>query len=82
MDGDRIGARLDENLDVLLRLADHQVRVERQLGDLAHRFENRHAHRKIRHEVAVHHIEVEQVGARTLDRANLVAETREIGGQQ
>ncbi len=37
--------------------------------------------RQIRHVVIVHHVEVDQVGAGRDDRIDLVAQTREIRGQ-
>src|SRR5580704_9787018 len=81
MHRDRIGARFDKNPDVLFRLADHQMRIERELGDFANRFQNRHTHRDVGHEMAVHHVEMKQVRSGTLDGANFLAESREVGSE-
>jgi len=81
VDGDRIGARLHEALDVLLGLGDHEMRVERQLRDLAQRFHHREADRNVGHEMPVHYVEVDQIGARLLDAAHLLAQAREVGGK-
>ena len=81
MNGDRIGACLDECADVLARIFDHQVRVERQLRDFADRLHHRDADRQIGHEMAVHHVEMDRVGAGCFDLANFVAESSEVSGE-
>ena len=46
---------------------DHQVHVERQVGHAAHGLDDRHAVGDVRHEVAVHHVEVQGAGAGGFD---------------
>src|SRR6202050_304988 len=81
VDRDRIGTRFDEYLEIFFRLADHQMRIERKRGDLSNRLQHRHTHRDVGHEMAVHHVEMDQVSARPLDRANLLAHAIEIRRQ-
>ena len=71
----------DECFEVARGLRNHQMRIERQPGYLAHRFQHRHADREVRHEMPVHHVEMNQVGAGLFDPANLFAQAREVGGQ-
>ena len=53
-------------------------------GTVAARFSGAHdrrADRDVRHEVAVHDVHVDQVGSAALDRADRVAEGREVRGE-
>ena len=61
------GARLHERVDVAIRVRDHQVDVERHLGDPLERLHDRRADRDVRHEMAVHDVDVNQIGAAALD---------------
>jgi hypothetical protein len=60
--GDRVGARLGEGLDLTFGLLDHQVDVENAAGfmDLiGDRRGDQRPDRDRRHEMAVHHVEVD-----------------------
>ena len=70
---DRVAAGVEVLLDVAAGLADHQVRVERQLRPAAEVLDGLRAEREVRDEVAVHDVEVDPVGARLLDAADGVA---------
>ena len=65
----------------------HQVHVDRHLRAvgvdrvLAQRRADHRAEGQVRHVMVVHHVEVDPVGAGGDDVAHLVAEAREIGGQ-
>ena len=73
---DEVGARARERLDEAIRLDDHQVEVERQRRRRAERLHDRRADRDVRDELAVHHVDVNHVGARHLDRLHLFAQSR------
>ena len=75
----RAGVR--ERLDVAVRVLDHQVHVERHPRDALERPHDRRADRDVRHEMAVHHVDVNEIGAAALDRRDRVAERREVGGE-
>ena len=76
------GACLREGLDVRSRVCHHEVDVENGVGDrLVDGPADGRTHREVRHEVAVHHIDVQQVAARGKGGAALVAEAREVGRQ-
>ena len=64
--------------DVALRLKDHHMHVERLLGRPAHRFDHHRPDRDIWHEATVHDVNMDPVGARRIDGANLRGEIAEI----
>ena len=61
---------------------DHHVNVDRQVGHLADRLDDRHAVGDVRDEVAVHHVEVEGSGPGRFDRSHLRREVAEVAQQQ
>ena len=79
VEGDRVAARIDEFVDVAARLRDHQVRVEGQARDAAERLDGSRAEGQVRHEVAVHDVEMDPVGAGLLASPDGGAQVREIG---
>ncbi len=81
MDGQKIGARPDEGLDVALGLDDHQMHVERQPRALAYGLDDGRADGEVGHEAAVHDVHVELVGAARLDAGHGLAQRGEIGGE-
>ena len=81
VDRDHRGAGVGERLDVAVRLLNHQVHIERDGGDAPKRFHDRRTHRDVRDEVAVHHVDVYEIGAAALGRGDRVAQGREIGRQ-
>ncbi len=81
MDGDHVRPGIEEGVDIALRLLDHQMTVERQLADSPAGLYDRRPHGDIRHEMTVHHVEMEKVGV-LLDARDFFGELREIGGQE
>ena len=79
VDRDHRRAGLGEGVDVAIGIGDHQVDVERHRRDPLERPDDRRADRDVRHEVAVHDVDVNQVGAAALDGRDRVAEGREVG---
>jgi hypothetical protein len=81
MDGDRIGAGRDEGLEKRIDWRHHQVNVEELLRRLADGCNDRCAEGEIGHEMAVHDIDVDPVGARLVDGANFFPEPCKIRRQ-
>ena len=79
VDRDRVAAGVEELLDVAARLADHQVRVERELRPRSKVLDGLGTERQVRDEVAVHDVEMDAVGTGLLDAADRVGEVREVG---
>ena len=63
------------------RRRDHQVDVERLLRVRADGAHDRRADGDVGHEVAVHDVDVDPVGAGGIDGADLLAERGEVGGE-
>src|SRR4051794_25073329 len=57
------------------------MHFERQLGVGPKRLQDRGAHAEVRHEMAVHHIDVNAIRPRCLHLAYLLAKSGEVGGQ-
>ena len=76
--GAAVGAGVGEVVEQLTGVVDHEVAVEEEVGALAQRLHDGRADREVGHEVAVHHVDVEQVGLGG-DALDLVAEPREVG---
>ena len=75
----RIAARIEELVDVLQRVADHQVRVERQLRPGPDALDHLRPEGQVRDEVAIHHVDVEPVGAGPLGSPDRVRHVRMVG---
>ena len=58
-----IGAGFGKRLKIAFGLDDHQVHIERLRGRAAHRIHDRGTERDVRHEPAVHDVDVDPVGA-------------------
>ncbi len=79
--GDDVGASLRKGREIGIGRRDHQMTIEdlrRRPADCLH---HRRPERDVRHEMSIHHIEMDPVGPGGIDRAHLLAEPREIGGQ-
>src|SRR5262245_8200677 len=81
VDGDLVGAGGREIGQVALGLHDHQVDIEGQAGSLTDRLYHHGADREVRHEPAVHDVDVEQVGPGGLDLGDIVGEGSEVCGE-
>src|ERR1700730_7856811 len=81
MDRHSVRARRREALEVVLGLDDHQMHIDRQLGELAHGFDYLGAEGEIRNEAAVHDIDVNPVGTALLEHRDLVGELGKVGAQ-
>ena len=79
---DAVAARLGDRLEVALGVLDHQMAVEHGAPGVHQRRDRREddrADRDLRDEMAVTGVEMEDPGARLHERAELCAESREVG---
>ena len=81
MHGDDVGAGFGEGFEIRIARRDHQMHVERLLGVRPDRFDDIRPDRNVGHEMAVHDVDMDPVGAGGIDRAHLFAEFCEIGGE-
>ena len=81
VDREIVDPRLREGRHEMLRVGDHQMRIEGDLRQGPDRRDDGGPHREVRHEVPVHHVDVEQVGARVRGFLHLFAEPVEPRGQ-
>ena len=81
MHGQAVGAGLGEGLEIGIDRRDHQMHVERLFGVRPQRLHHRRADGDVGNEMAVHHIDMDQVGAGRLDRLDFRAQPGKIGGQ-
>ena len=76
------GPRLGEALRIQVGAHEHQMDAQRQARRLAGQLHDGRAVAEIRHERAVHHVEVQLVGPRILGAADGVGEVAGVGGEQ
>ena len=81
VDGDHVGAGLGEGGDEGVGVLDHQVAVERELGDGADGLDHGRAEGDVGDEVAVHDVDVDDGAAAALGRGDFVGEVGEVGGE-
>ncbi len=75
-----VGAGVGEAFEQHRRVVDHEVAVEEEVGVLAQRAHHDGPDREVGHEVAVHHVDVEEVGG-VGDPLHLRRELGEVGRQ-
>src|SRR5436190_3685577 len=81
VEGEHRGAGVRHRGDVVLGLLDHQVHVDRLVGELAERRHHVRAECQVRDEAAVHDIHVQPVGAAGQHQAHLLGEPGQVGGE-
>ncbi len=81
VDQQGVGPGVGEGVEVAVGLGDHQVDLQGQARDGPQRLHDHGAHADVRHEVAVHDVHVDAVGAGGLGLADLLAQPGEVGGQ-
>jgi hypothetical protein len=77
---DAVGAGIGEELQQDRGVVDHEVTIEKEIGALAQRLHHRRANREVRHIVAVHTVDVQQIGFGR-DARDVGREVGEIGGK-
>ena len=81
MHDDQVGSRLGKVRDMEFWTHDHQVGFDQQRRDAPHGGDDTRAHRNIGHVSAVHHVYLQPPRARRFDLAHLIAQPREVGGE-
>ena len=78
---DPVGPGLGKGGDEFVGVLDHQVAVERQVGGLAQALDHRRPDGDVGHEMAVHHVHVDDRAAAPLGRGNLIGQMGKIRRQ-
>ena len=81
LNGNDVSAGFGEVGNVLFRLDDHQVNIQRLLRHRTERLDDQWADGDVGHEAAVHDVDMDPVSAGLIHGFHLVAETCEIGRQ-
>ncbi len=81
VDEQRVRPRLDERFEIRIRIGDHQVRLDREPRHRPQRAHDRRPHRNVGYEVSIHDVDVDAVGAGALRLHDLLAQPREIRGE-
>ena len=82
VDRERIGPRLAKCFHVVGRVRDHQMHVQRQIGDPPDRLNDRNPDADVGHEMAVHHVQMQARGPGRLDGTHLLLQMRKVARQQ
>ena len=78
MDGQDICARFAEVVHIANRAVDHQMHVQRKLGDFPDCGDNRNSNGNIGNKFAVHHVNMNIVGARGRQGADVALEVDKV----
>ena len=78
VNGDDIGAGRGKVLDVWIGGRDHQMHIEGFGGMGAQGADHRRPNGDIGHEMPIHHIHVDIIGARPVDQTNFLAQLGEV----
>ena len=81
VDREIVDTGVGKGLHEVLRMRDHQMRVEGDLGQCPDRLDDRRAHRQVGDEVAIHDVDVEHVRPGLGGFAHLVPQAVEPRGQ-
>ena len=81
MDDDSIGTGILKSTEMLLRLNDHKMHIKKELRGRAGDPNNVVTECNWRHEGAIHDVDMEPVGSRSLDRSDLVTEVAKVSRQ-
>ncbi|MMZ63282.1 hypothetical protein D1872_255270 [compost metagenome] len=76
--GNHMSACFGERRNILLGLLDHQVHVQRQIGQRRNRPHDEGPERQIRHKMAVHDVHMEPIRSRALHVGYFFAELGKI----
>ena len=76
-----VGAGFDEFRSVFVGIGDHEVHIEGDRRHFAHPLDDHRTDRDVGHEMAVHDIDMNPVGAGRFDRLDLVFQPAEVGRQ-
>jgi hypothetical protein len=82
VNGHNLGSEPAILLERLLGLLDHQVHLERHGRRLPHRLDHNRPVCELRHEAAVHHVEMQSLGPGLLEPLHLAGQVAEIAEEQ
>ena len=78
MNGQIVRSRCGKLGDERVGIRDHEMDVERKLGDFSQRFDDGRADSQVRHEMSVHDVNVEQIGSASLDGGHFVGQAGKV----
>ena len=81
MDSHDIGLAFKKPRKLIQRVGNHQMHVERKVGDVLELFDEGNAQREIRDEMAVHDVHVNEARSPLLDHADIALHVHEVGRQ-
>ena len=81
MDGDAVGAGFREGFQKGIDRRNHQMHVERFFGMGTKRLHHRRTDGDVGHEMTIHHIDMDEIGAGRLDGFDLGTQPGEIRRQ-
>ncbi len=73
--------RIGQRGNKFVRILDHQMAIEGELRHLPHRRHHRRTKGDIGHEMAIHHIQMDDGSTTALGGLDLVSQMREVGGK-
>ena len=76
-----IRSRLRQRGDKLVRVLNHQMAIERQIGHFAQRRNHGRTHRNVGHEMPIHHIHMDDSSAAPLRGLNLLGQVGKVCGK-
>src|SRR3546814_10197784 len=79
MDGDDVGAGFSEGFEEMIDRRDHQMDIEGLLRVRTERLHHAGSYRDVGDEMAVHHVDMDPVGAGLVNGTDFLAQAREIG---
>jgi len=81
VEGQVVRPRVGKRLNKSARLVQHQMDIQQEVRHGPDFFDHDGPEREVRHEVAVHDIEVEEIGPGVLDPGDLIGQVGEIRRQ-
>ncbi len=82
VDGNGIRAGFEEAGQIMIGMLDHEMNIERELRQLAHRGDDRGPKGNVIHEMAIHDVEMHPVSARFFGAPDFGGELGEIRGEE
>ena len=81
VNGHDIRLALEEPRKLVQRVGNHQVHVERKVGDALELFDEGNAQREVRDEMTIHDVHMNEACSALLDHANIALHVHEVGRQ-
>ena len=78
MDRDIIRVKIEIPIDLLLRIRDHEVHIDGEIGYGAELLDERYADCKVGYEMPIHHIDMNDIGSRFFEHADIALHIHEV----